>query len=764
MSTPTVFDETTSATPLTGGTRRAAFALALRARLTTLALPERILPLAIVLAVVAVFAVGLRNEFVQWDDQVNLVENPHFRGLAPRHLAWMLTTTLMGHYIPVTWLSFGLDYVLWGMQPAGYHFTNLVLHAANAVLVYWLARRLLAAARPDTSEMALRAGAAVAALFFAIHPLRAESVAWATERRDVLSALLFLTCVLTYLRAASAESAGRWRLLTVSIVAFALSMLAKSIVMTLPLLLIVLDWYPLRRLSPVPSTWRGPATPRALLEKLPFVAVAVAGAAVSYWAVAHHDYFTPGTKYPLPSRIAMAFYSMVFYVSKTVLPTDLSPLYELPVRVDPSAPEFVLSAVATMLLSVTLVALAARWPAGLAAYAWYAIMLAPVGGLVHAGFQLAHDRYSYLSCLGFAVLVGGGVAWLVGAHASGRLRPPHFRASCAALGVLLTTLAALTWLQVQVWRDSESLWTHAMLVTPECSICHDNYGAAIVNRERKDPSDALIAIGYFLRALALKPDREKPYGGLGLALLQLNRPLDAEAPLRRAVAKFPTETGPLNNLGMALTQQGRFDEAAPFLRPAVALNERTVLGAPDLRGPLPRLRRAHRLVRQRAAGVVRRPAWPLSRLRDANSVALSARRGDDGSAARAGVGRIRAGPRVRGRRGASRRADRGDRDRPASPDHSRRDHPTGHSGRGHCQRGDPPPGLGRGRARNRPRRRRVFRYHRRQPRRNGRGRHEARRDARRLSRLEDRAVRAAGWGGARGSAGGGSDGPRRPWS
>src|SRR5437899_5976686 len=192
MPTPTVFDETTSATPLTGGTRRAAFAVALRARLTTLALPERILPLAIVLAVVAVFAVGLRNEFVQWDDQVNLVENPHFRGLAPRHLAWMLTTTLMGHYIPVTWLSFGLDYVLWGMQPAGYHFTNLVLHAANAVLVYWLARRLLAAARPDTSEMALRAGAAVAALFFAIHPLRAESVAWATERRDVLSALLFL--------------------------------------------------------------------------------------------------------------------------------------------------------------------------------------------------------------------------------------------------------------------------------------------------------------------------------------------------------------------------------------------------------------------------------------------------------------------------------------------------------------------------------------------------------------------------------------------
>src|SRR5437867_4061643 len=179
------------------------------------------------------------------------------------------------------------------MQPAGYHYPNLGDHAANEVLVYWLARRLLAAARPDTSEMALRAGAAVAALFFAIHPLRAESVAWATERRDVLSALLFLTCVLTYLRAASAESAGRWRLLAVSVVAFALAMLAKSIVMTLPLLLIVLDWYPLRRLSPVPSPWRGPAPPVALLVDLPLPPVAAAAAAAPSWPRARRGRCAP---------------------------------------------------------------------------------------------------------------------------------------------------------------------------------------------------------------------------------------------------------------------------------------------------------------------------------------------------------------------------------------------------------------------------------------------------------------------------------------
>src|SRR5207244_13241778 len=137
---------------------------------------------------------------------------------------------------PLTGLTFGLDYVIWGMQPAGYHFTNLVLHAANAVLFYWVAKRLLRAARPATSETTLRAGAAVAALFFAIHPLRAESVAWVTERRDVLSGLLFLTSVLTYLRAAGAEGARRRQLLAASAAAFELALLAEPIGMSLPLL------------------------------------------------------------------------------------------------------------------------------------------------------------------------------------------------------------------------------------------------------------------------------------------------------------------------------------------------------------------------------------------------------------------------------------------------------------------------------------------------------------------------------------------------
>src|SRR2546423_2710884 len=160
---------------------------------------DREVALGLVLAVVIVFVHGLYNEFVEWDDPINLVNNKQFRGLGWPQIRWMLSATLMGHYIPVTWLTFGLDYVMWGMEPSGYHLTNLVLHAANVVLFFAVARHLLPRALPWATALELRAGAGLAALFFGIHPLRAESVAWATERRDVLSGLMFLLCVLCYL-------------------------------------------------------------------------------------------------------------------------------------------------------------------------------------------------------------------------------------------------------------------------------------------------------------------------------------------------------------------------------------------------------------------------------------------------------------------------------------------------------------------------------------------------------------------------------------
>jgi Flp pilus assembly protein TadD len=528
---------------------------------------NREIALALMLAVVIVFVHGLHNEFVQWDDPVNLVNNKNFRGLGWTQIKWMLTATVMGHYIPVTWLTFGLDYVLWGMEPAGYHLTNLVLHAANVVLFFFLAIRLLARALPWATALEAQGGAALAALVFGIHPLRAESVAWATERRDVLSGLMFLLCVLCYVTSTKHDGGKRRRRLVASLTFFVLALLSKSITMTLPLALLILDVYPLRRLGLSPRDWSGPSGRRVLLEKLPFIGIGVVGAAVAYWAVAQHAFFTSTVQYPLTSRIALALYSVCFYIAKTVLPFGLSPLYELPAHVNLLDSQFAFAAIAALLITTSLLALWRRWPAGCASYVYYAITIAPVGGLVHAGFQLAHDRYSYLSCMSFALLAGGIPALLGRARIQGRLSPALGRLAVAATAAWVLALGALTWEQVRVWRNSESLWLHASLVEPECSICHHNVGALLVNGG--NPRAALTHFGHIT---LVRPDREKVYGGIGLALLQLDRAAEAEPNLKRALVGEPSDSGLLNNLGMALSRQSKFEEAIPYLRRAIALD------------------------------------------------------------------------------------------------------------------------------------------------------------------------------------------------
>src|SRR5207249_5694880 len=212
-------------------------------------------------AVLVCFLPALGSQFVLWDDDMNFTDNPSYRGLSASHLRWMFTTLYGGHYQPLSWLTLGLDYTLWGMNPTGYHLTSLLLHAVNAVLFYYIVLALLRRAVAAVSASA--GAAAVGALFFAIHPLRVESVAWASERRDVLAALFYLATVLAYLRMAEEEPSGRahrWYL--VSLACFVLSLLSKAWGITLPVVLLALDVFPLRR------------APR-LREKAPYAALAL---------------------------------------------------------------------------------------------------------------------------------------------------------------------------------------------------------------------------------------------------------------------------------------------------------------------------------------------------------------------------------------------------------------------------------------------------------------------------------------------------------
>jgi tetratricopeptide (TPR) repeat protein len=529
-------------------------------------LNARAIPFALAAATVLVFSPVLRNGFVAWDDYTNLIVNPHYRGFGWSNIRWMFGSTLMGHYIPITWVTFALDYSLWGMNPLGYHLTATLIHGANAALFYLIAVRVLAKAMSLTGP-ALRAGGAMATLFFALHPLRAESVAWATERRDVVSGLFFLLTVLLYLKAAESEGAPRRRLLGASLAFYALALLSKSIVMTLPLVLLVLDLYPLGRLQMRRAWWRDVAARSVLIEKLPYLALGLAGALTSLWAVASHDYLTSVERYGWLPRVAMAAYSFRFYVEKTLVPLALSPMYELPAVVNPLDSRFLVSGAVVVAITVAVLALRRRWPAGLAAWAYYGIVLAPVSGIVHAGFQLAHDRYSYLSCLGWALLVGAVAATAARAMATDTLRPLLRRAVAAVAALWIIGLGTLTVRQLEIWEDTQTLWRFAVEADPGCALCQNNLAAAL-------HSAGLLSLAKerYELALALRPASLRTHSGLGMVYHRMGNYDAAFDHLRIAVGSYPNDAAILTNMAIILLSQKRYPETMPYLTRAMAID------------------------------------------------------------------------------------------------------------------------------------------------------------------------------------------------
>jgi Flp pilus assembly protein TadD len=518
-----------------------------------------LIPLMLAIITFLVFMPVLWNGFVAWDDQVNLYENPQYRGLTWPQIRWMFSNVTMGHWIPLTWLTFGLDFVLWGMNPFGYHLTSLVVFAANAPALYFVARRLLRSAT-SFDESTLTVSAMAATLFFALHPLRAESVAWATERRDVLSGLFFLLTVLLYLTAHDHVGARRRWLLAGSVGLYVLALVSKASVMVLPAALLVLDVYPLRRFGSRWRDWVSPAARAVWLEKVPFMVLGAAGAAVTYYAQNANSFITPLERYPLAARPAMVFYSLWFYLEKTLMPWGLSPLYELPARVSLLDRQFLIPALAVTALTTTLVLLRRRWPAGLAVWIYYAIALGPVIGIVHSGHQLTNDRYSYLPGIGLAVVLGGAVGAVIRAGVAGVLRPSLVKVVLGLGVVWLGGLGYLSTQQAQVWRDTENLWRYAIEVDPDCAICHGNLGVYFAHQNHYQ-----LAKAEFDRVLALRPDGKKAHLQLGYLYATRGDFPRAVDHFEQYIARYPNDVEGLNNLGAALVNARRTQEALVHL-------------------------------------------------------------------------------------------------------------------------------------------------------------------------------------------------------
>ncbi len=535
----------------------------------------------VVTLTVLVFLPGVFGEFVNWDDDRNFLLNLDYRGLGWDNLRWMLTTSHMGPWAPLSWLTLGADYLLWGLSPRGYHATSLLFHAATAAVFLLIARRLLgaalrfpAAAPPGSGpwqEGAARAGAVAAALVFAVHPLRVESVVWITERRDVVSGLFYMLTVLAYLRAVDGRGAAAPRrgAYWTSIACFAAAILSKSMVVTLPAVLLLLDGYPLGRL-PAEGGWTGRATRRVIAEKLPFLALSAGGAAAAFVALRPWGTLLSLEDFGVGERVIVSLYGLAFYPWKTLVPLGLSPLYPLERPVDALAPPFL----GALLVVVAITAVAAigwrRRPWLAVTWGGYVVTALPVLGLFQNGPQLAADRYTYLATLGWALLAGAALARGIGgstARPAGRLRAG---ACAAAAALVVIALAALASRQSLVWQESVTLWQHAVRLEPGSARARIYLGGALMGK-----GDFEAASKELERAVRLAPGDPEALIGWAAALAHSGRTTEAVAPAHAAATVRPADPEIHFQLGEVLTVAGHLDEALGAYREAARLRPRS---------------------------------------------------------------------------------------------------------------------------------------------------------------------------------------------
>ena len=527
-------------------------------------------PLLIAAACFAAFYPSLHNGFVSWDDKSYFLTNTNYRGLGPVQLRWMFTTFLMGNYHPLTWLTLGADYLAWGLDPFGYHLTNLSLHAGCAVVFFFVAERLLRLALPAPGAGgwdAAACGAAFSALLFALHPLRVESVAWASERKDVLCGFFFLLTVLFYLKHAAEEGAASLRRswLGLSLGAYLLALLSKSMAVSIPLVLLVLDSYPLRRL-------RGPGARKVWLEKLAFAALALAPVLIALHAQRASGAVTGLQGWGAGQRAAQAACGLLFYVWKTVLPLGLSPLYQPPVSFIPFDLPFLAAGAAVLLFSAAAFGLRRRWPALLAIWCVYVVVLLPVLGFVSIGPQFVADRYSYLACLGWVLLPGAGLALARQKLEAGELGKNAYALSLGLSLAVCVLLAGLTWKQTGVWRDSYTLWARALEVDPGNYLAHNYMAGTLADLGR--PGEALP---HYRESVHLKPSYADARYNMAVLLSALGKGNEAEMQYQLALAAKPDFAEAHQNLGVLLDAGGNYAAAfrhyqrALELRPDYAL-------------------------------------------------------------------------------------------------------------------------------------------------------------------------------------------------
>lgn len=469
-----------------------------------------IIPGAALVALITliIYLPSLGNGFVNWDDPVYIQKNEFIRTLDFAFIRWAFTSIFFSNWHPLTMLSYAIDFSLWGENPFGYHLENIILHAVNTFLVFLVTAKIFE--RAGSAGRKATAACVAASLLFGIHPLHVESVSWISERKDLLSGFFFFLAILAYLRYARTGAGRKVPYYAATLVLFLLALLSKPMVVTFPVVLLILDFYPLGRLSGRRDL------ARTAVEKVPFFALSALSAVVTIFA--QKAAAATFEAVPFPDRFVTAVRAIIFYIWKMVLPVGLAPLYKLPREESFLDPWFLFSLFLVLAVSVFCVAAARRRREYLAAWLYYIITLLPVLGLIQVGRQAAANRYTYLPALSLFMLFGAGAGALYDRFQKGTGKAV-FRAS---LVVAFAVLSFLTIRQEAVWKDGVSLWTKEIKEYPEersawysraeAHKINGRYAEAIA-----DLDEAIRLSPYYAEAFSTRGNSYKRLGELGKA-------------------------------------------------------------------------------------------------------------------------------------------------------------------------------------------------------------------------------------------------------
>ncbi len=531
----------------------------------------------LVMATTAVYWQVHEHDFINFDDPEYVYTNPSiYNGLTSQSLVWAFTTPHGGtsYWHPLTWMSHMLDCQLYGLNPRGHHLTNLFFHIINALLLFWVFKKMTGG---------LWQSAFVAAAF-ALHPLHVESVAWISQRKDVLSTFCWILTMAAYLRYVKRSNAvaeqtkhsfsylaNPWYLLTLLV--FAIGLMTKPMLITLPFVLLILDYWPLERFelgrgfkTDVPQNGESPNTfsqwrvlGRLFVEKIPFFILSVIISIITFIAQKNVGALTPGEAFSLRARILNAFISYVKYIEKTIWPNRLAVFY--PHLCDAvSISSAVIAVLLLLAISVLILRLATRHKYLPAGWLWYLGTLVPVIGLVQAGGQAMADRYTYMSLTGLFVITAWG---LTDISVKWRYRKTILTVSAAAA---LLALSICTHLQLQYWRNTKTLFDHALDITDENYMAHICLAEYFVEQDQLDQ-----AVNHNLEILRIKPDHTKAHNNLGVILALQSKFDQAIEHFNEVVKIDPNIAETYNNLGYTMVQQSKFSQAITYYTKALQI-------------------------------------------------------------------------------------------------------------------------------------------------------------------------------------------------